>query len=62
MNPVAKSKLLYKYHKSKDVLNTIVRMRYVIKSDIRATKITKKKVSMTLQKDFGNRLKNLIQI
>ena len=37
INPVAKSKLLYTYPKSKDVLNTIVRMRYVIKSDITDT-------------------------
>ena len=43
MNPVAKSKLLYTYPKSKDVVNKIVRMRYIIKSYIRATKITKKK-------------------
>ena len=33
MNPVAKSKLLYTYPKSKDELNTIVRIGYVIKSD-----------------------------
>ena len=47
MNPVAKSKLLYIYPKSKDVLNTIVRMRYVIESDIRPSKITK-------QEDLGD--------
>ena len=52
INPVAKSKLLYTYPKSKDVLNTIIRMRYAIKSDIRATKITK-------QKDLGDSSKRL---
>ena len=36
-------------------------MRYVIKSDIRATKITKQKDLGDIQKDFGNRFKNLIQ-
>ena len=43
MNPLAKSKLLYTYPKSKDVLNKIVRIRYLIKPDIRATKIIKQK-------------------
>ena len=43
MNPVAKSNLLYTYPKSKDVLNTCVRMRYIIKPNFRATKTTKKK-------------------
>ena len=57
MNPVAKSKLLYTYPKSIDVLNTIVRMRYVIKSDIRATKITKQKDL----DEFSNRFWKQIQ-
>ena len=61
MNPVAKSKLLYTYPTSKDELITIVRMRYVIKSNIRATKITKQKYLDESSNRFENRFKNLIQ-
>ena len=59
MNPVAKSKLLYTYLKSKDVLNTIVRMRYVIKSDTRATKITKQEDLDESSDRFWKQIKKL---